>query len=219
MSNDPFVHDDAAYVLGALSDAERDAFEAHLAECDECTRRVAESQPVVGLLAGLDEAAFTDVDTVHVDEPLPETLLPGLLRAVRKEQRRRVRLVGALTGLAAASVIALGVVAWPSAHHAGPPAQAMAAVVATPVHATAAISSTNWGTKIVLTCHYDGVYATGIAYNLIVVDKQNLQHEAGSWTLSPDHVATFVGGTALPRNQISKVEITAGSTPILQLNL
>ncbi|MDT4946344.1 MAG: putative zinc-finger, partial [Pseudonocardiales bacterium] len=30
---DPFVHDDAAYVLGALSDAERREFEAHLETC------------------------------------------------------------------------------------------------------------------------------------------------------------------------------------------
>ncbi|MGH3348437.1 MAG: anti-sigma factor family protein, partial [Nocardioides sp.] len=32
-----FAHDDGAYVLGALSPAERVAFKQHLAGCAECT--------------------------------------------------------------------------------------------------------------------------------------------------------------------------------------
>lgn len=215
MSDDPFIHDDAAYVLGALSPDERRAFEEHLPTCAECMRRVAELQPVVGQLAGLDEAAFAEAA-----EPVPDTLLPGLLRAVQVEQRRRRRLVGALTGLAAAAVIALGaVLAWPSSHAANPPEQAMIAVAASPVHATASISSTSWGTKIVVHCHYDGLYPNGTDYSLIVVDKAGGTHDVGSWTLPPDDAITFPSGIALPRNQIKLIEITAGQTPILSLNV
>ena len=39
----PFAHDDAAYVLGALSPAERLEFVRHLATCDECSRSVRSS--------------------------------------------------------------------------------------------------------------------------------------------------------------------------------
>ena len=38
-----FAHQDGAYVLGALSPAERREFEQHLAGCDECARRCASS--------------------------------------------------------------------------------------------------------------------------------------------------------------------------------
>jgi anti-sigma factor RsiW len=54
MSNvDPYEHDDAAYVLGALSPTERAAFEEHLLTCDECAARVREIEDVPDLLAGI----------------------------------------------------------------------------------------------------------------------------------------------------------------------
>ena len=42
MTSDPFEMFDGAYVLGALSDADRRAYEAHLLECDECATSVRE---------------------------------------------------------------------------------------------------------------------------------------------------------------------------------
>lgn len=48
---DPFEHDDAAYVLGALGDAGRAAFEAHLPDCAACTARVAALRGVAEALA------------------------------------------------------------------------------------------------------------------------------------------------------------------------
>lgn len=220
MTTDPFVHDDAAYVLGALSADERRAFEEHLPTCADCMRRVAELQPVVGQLAGLDEAAFTETAFAEAAEPVPDTLLPALLRTVRAEQRRRHRLVAALTGLAAAAVIALGaVLAWPSPHHTTAPAQAMTAISASPVHATASISSTSWGTKIVVHCHYDGLYPTSTSYSLVVIDKAGGTHDVGSWTLPSEDSITFPSGIALPRDQLKTIEITAGQTPILSLDV
>ena len=51
MVTDPFRHDDAAYVLGALSAQEHAAFEAHLETCAECRARVADARAAAGLLA------------------------------------------------------------------------------------------------------------------------------------------------------------------------
>ena len=47
---DPFIHDDAAYVMGALSAEDRLAFEAHLVECPRCAQRVAELSGLTDLL-------------------------------------------------------------------------------------------------------------------------------------------------------------------------
>lgn len=212
---DPFEHDDAAYVLGALSDEESRAFEAHLETCDDCVRRVAELRPVVARLDGVDASAFDPSD-----DPVPDTVLPGLLRRVQREQQRRRRLLGAVTALAAACVIALTVVlAWPGPHRDNGRPVAMHALVSSPVHATAALSSMTWGTRIVLSCHYDVPYPPGLDYTLIVVDKHGVAHDAGSWKLTPESVTNFTGGTAVSRDQIARLEITAGATPILELDV
>jgi anti-sigma factor RsiW len=98
---DPFIHDDAAYVMGALSDEDRRAFEAHLVGCPRCTRSVAE---LSGLTDLLDKVPLARVLQPGADrEPPPDLLLPRLLRAARTERRRRsLRLVA--SGAVAASL-------------------------------------------------------------------------------------------------------------------
>lgn len=211
---DPYAHYDGAYVLGALSDDERADFERHLLTCTACTERVRELTPLPALLAGVPASAYDD----HDDEP-PSTLLPGLLKRVRAERRRRHLLTAGLAGLAAACLVALVIAVWPSSHPAGnspaPQPQAMTALIASPVHATALLRDVKWGTQIRLTCRYDE-FEEGIDYQLIVVDKQNVSHEAGSWALAGT-VTNFTGGTSLSRNQISKIEVTWNGQAILQL--
>lgn len=52
-----YAHDDGAYVLGALSPAERGAFERHMADCVACREAVAEIAVLPGLLGRLDPVA------------------------------------------------------------------------------------------------------------------------------------------------------------------
>ena len=100
-----FGHDDAAYVLGALSPGERLQFERHLPGCEDCTRAVREVAGLPGLLSRIDP----DVLTAMQVEPVPDTVLPGLLRAVRRSRRRRL-LATAGTAAAAAALVTGGVV-------------------------------------------------------------------------------------------------------------
>lgn len=215
---DPFEMDDAAYVLGALRGAERAAFEAHLRTCPDCTARVAELRGVSALLSGITEADLA-ADERTGAEPVPDTLLPSLLRAARTERRRRRGLVAALASLAAACALALTLVlVWPSGHtHSAP--VAMTAFRASPVRATAQLDSVEWGTAITLVCHYTSSYAVDSEYSLVVVRKDGKSEVAGSWDLSPGEATTFRSGIAWPKTEISKVEIVSGGTELLQLQL
>ncbi|MGH3712979.1 MAG: anti-sigma factor family protein, partial [Micromonosporaceae bacterium] len=84
------AHDDAAYVLGALSPAERDAYEQHLRTCPECRREVTALAGLPGLLRRLPAA---EAEALLV-APESETSLGSLLAAGarrRTAQRRRER--------------------------------------------------------------------------------------------------------------------------------
>jgi hypothetical protein len=214
-TRDVFEHDDAAYVLGALSEPERLAFEAHLATCAACTARVREISALPGLLVGAQESDFDDPGTP------PETLLPGLLRRAGAERRRQRWLVGGLAGLAAAFLIALLVSVLPSngGSGAGGHAQAMQVVVASPVRATATLVERKWGTQINLDCTYSGVVVPGGSYDLRVYSRTGTVINAGTWRLVSGSDTKWSGGVALAPSQISRVEITRpDGQAVLRLN-
>jgi hypothetical protein len=227
---DAFENDDAAYVIGLLSDAERAAFEAHLATCDGCAERVRQLADTVGLLASIsvDDLLASDVDggsdpAGQASETVPDTLLPGLLHRAGLTRRRQRWLTTGVTGLAAACLIALVVVVWPSAGSPKPARpQAMVALVATPLRATAAVSHAEWGTRISLDCNYRYTPARAgrFSYELIVVAKDGTRHNLGSWTVAAGVDTKFTSGTALPDSAISSVQIASSDgTPLLSLDV
>ncbi|HSY15852.1 MAG TPA: zf-HC2 domain-containing protein [Jatrophihabitantaceae bacterium] len=229
-ANDPFEFDDAAYVIGALSDPDRDQFEAHLRTCDACAGRVRALADMSGLLAGVTDADLTDLADL-TPTPLPDTLLPGLLHRAASIRRRQRWLVRGLSGMAAACVIALAIVAWPtgdsghSGHsgHSGDGARTMSAVAASPVRATAELTARAWGTQIDLDCHYTGAPAYnggagGLTYALRVTGRNGDKQDLGSWTLSPSADTTFTSGTSLAASQIASIDIIQpNGNPILHL--
>jgi hypothetical protein len=219
MSNDPFRHDDAAYVMGRMSEIERRAFERHLLGCADCSARVAEIADMPTLLGTLSES---DLALLAADEPappLPETLLPALLRTARGERRRRGWLIGSVASAAAAVIVTLAVALVGPSGGADPQAQAMTKLTSRPMHASIALKSTAWGTKISLTCSYDITdYASPEGeYQLVIVDRSGVSRVAGSWKLESDHATHFVTGSAVPTSQIARVDVTLPSgEPVLQ---
>ena len=219
--HDAFATSDAAYVLGVLDLPDRRAFELHLQTCDRCVASVASLRHLPDLMAGYEPAEVspaTDID----DEP-PATLLPDLLSAIAR-QRRRQRLglaLAAVTTLAACvvAIIVLASSGTSSSHSAHP--VAMAALTATPVRATAELSSVAWGTRIDLRCSYaEGTYAPGLAYGLVVIDRSNVAHQLGNWQLVPGKDTFYTSGTSLAQADIAEVEITTSAgRPVLQLTL
>jgi anti-sigma factor RsiW len=88
MTADPYARLDAAYLLGALDADERLSYEAHLVTCRPCRASLAEISAIAPLLAGLDESVFATPPEA-APTPVPDTLLPRLLKAARRERARR----------------------------------------------------------------------------------------------------------------------------------
>jgi len=234
MSADEFAQYDAAYVLGALSPADRREFETHLKTCPACAESVGELAGLPGLMSRVSLDQLTEEQ-----EPLPETLLPSLARAVRQQRRRR-RLVVATSAAAAACLIAAGTMAVTgqdspgrplaapstSAPSASPPSGtanlAFAAVSPSPVTASARLLDMAWGTRVDLTCGYrsSGSYPSGGApYAMVVIDRSGVAEQVATWKALPNRELTVMGASSRARHDIAAVEIrTMTGRTILRLS-
>lgn len=208
-------HDAAgAYVLGALGAAERQEFESHLADCAECRDRVTELAGLPGLLARVTPADLADPPAV------PETLLPGLLVAMRRRQRRRTTYL--LVAAAAAVVIAVAGVGVLRAHPSAPTSVTLVAVATSPLHATAQVTATSGGSRIALRCTYSGS-DTGWTgphsrpYRLVVTDDAGTRSTLATWRVGPDHVVSVNGSVGVPPSRITTIEVsTTRGSPLLR---
>ena len=229
MNADEFALYDAAYVLGALSPAERREFEDHLKGCAACASSVGELAGLPGLMSQVSVEELT----AEVEAP-PETLLPSLARAVRRERARR-RLTFGTAAVAAACLVAVGAVALigpdsptrlpiaPSASTASGSANlTLSAVVPSPVTASARLVDMAWGTRIDLTCSYSakGSYpAEGSPYALVVIDRSGGEQQVATWSALPNRELTVLGASSLARRDIAAVEIrTLSGRAILRLS-
>jgi hypothetical protein len=219
--SDEFAEYDGAYVLGALSAEERDAFEAHLIECADCRARVAELADLPDLLALVPESAYQSA-------PARPDPVVALLETVRARRARRRWITAAAATAAAAVVIAATALLTSSASTPAKPATVAAAPQVTmtelttaPIHATVAVKDVAWGTSIKLTCTYaeEASYPTDLDYSLVVRTKDGRTENLGSWALVPDQVTTFPAGTALHKSDIASISVdTANGTPLLKVD-
>lgn len=239
MSRDPFTRYDAAYVLGALSPGDRQAFERHLGECDRCRRAVAEVAGLPGLLARVDPAELEPPEGHPAEAsgergtgPLPDTLLPRLLREVDRSGRRR-RTRALLVGVAAAAAVAAvsaGVTArWggvPAPQPAPPvavgaPGRPMTQVDQTQLSARVALEPVAWGTRLRITCTYDPRrYVDGPPpeYALFVRTRQGAEERVATWRAVEGTPTTVVAATASRPWDIRSLEVrTTDGEPVLRL--
>jgi len=222
----PFTMDDAAYVLGSLSPADRKAFEAHLPSCDDCSLAVRNLAGLPGLLGRLDADVF---DPPALD-PLPDTLLPRLSRAVRRQQHRRTWLVAGAAAAVAAAISVGGVVALEHPDTSTPVAvapplgRAMTHVGNDAMTAHLAVTSVGWGTKLDLTCTYPTPhravsYEAG-AYALVVHTTDGRSQRVATWTGLPGKTMHLSAATSSLASDISSVNVVrVGGPPVLALDL
>jgi hypothetical protein len=230
--SDPYSDWDAAYVIGALSPADRREFERHLAGCDSCSAAIAELAGLPGLLA---KASVEDIHQL-VEEPtpmaVPATLMPRLVRSVTR-RRRRARAViagsvAAAAGIAAALVLVIPLALGGSSDgitRQDPVATdatsiSLSAVVPNTLTASLRLVSVGWGTRVEMDCHYGpppSGYGTGTesadqqglanAYEMFVTDAAGNATQIASWTALPGADAEPSGTTSLALADIKSIDI------------
>ena len=234
-THDEFATWDAAYVLGALSPADRREFEAHLQVCERCADSVSELAGMPGLLGRVPrEQAFALLEVEDHDETVPaasaaaepgpgDELLPTLLHRARRRRARGRWLVAGLSAVAAALIVGVAAFVLPGVlHPAAAPTAAVAMQQVEPSALTADLRLTTeaWGTRIDSRCTYAHVGAADgghtWTYAMVVTDRAGQQHTVSTWTADEGTTATPVATTSLPLNDIAAVDIrSAGDGTVL----
>jgi hypothetical protein len=225
----PYEMWDGSYVLGSLSPAERREFEAHLDGCRPCSRAVRDLAGLPGLLGRIGPEVFDE----HEPEPVPETLLPRLSRAVRRREQRRTWLSAGIAAAAAVAVTAGGALALdhasssPTAGNPTPSVVQPSSLLMTqrsrdPMTARVALTPVAWGTRLQLTCSYPRgtVRYEGGAYALVVHTKDGRTERVATWNGLPGQSMQVSGATAAWKSDIASVEVTKlDGSPVAEVTL
>jgi Putative zinc-finger len=206
---DPYRDWDVAYVLGSLSEQEREEYEEHLGTCDSCKAEVASLAAMPAIMSALprDQAFELLEEDGQVD------LVPRLSAAARKAKRwSRTRIAAGL--VAAAAVGALVAVLLRPAAPETTPSQAfqtmLTQTIPSPVTASVTLVEEPWGTRIDIKCDYatppDG-QGRSLVYGLFVSDDNGNAVRIGTWSAGPGTSMTPSATTDLPRANITRIEI------------
>jgi Putative zinc-finger len=232
--DDRYLTWDAAYVLGALSDAERREYEEHLAGCGRCRSAVAELSGIPALLSTLDAGDVRALDE-QPDEPPPlrPEVLASVLDRVGSRRRRYRRVTTAAVGLAAALLAAGAVIAirpevvglQPNTSvQAGAPSLEMAKVSPTPINASISMSGFGWGTRIDMTCTY-GDWGNRDAppqtLAMVVIGRDGSRSEIATWLGLSGATAMPSANTPMQPEEIAAVQMisTPDGTVLLERKL
>jgi hypothetical protein len=242
---DKFAQWDAAYVLGALSPAERREFEEHLATCPHCQTAVSELAALPGLLAQVSpadaamlsfaaenqaehgEATVSETETELVETGPPPSLLPKILKAAR---HRRRKMVAAVAGIAAAVVLVIGGIGVATGliplRPENPQRVAFAPVVPSGITAVADVIPGEDATEIKVECVYAEVNdprpgGGHEVYSVFVVDRSGNATEIKEWPATPNKQMRPSGTTPLRVSEIADLEIreTASNEVLLRAPL
>ena len=234
---DKYAQWDAAYVLGALSPADRREFEEHLASCPHCQAAVSELAAIPGLLAQVSPAdaamlSMTVDNEAARDEPVaageadaelieagpPSSLLPKMIKKARSQRRR---MVAAVAGIAAAVLLVIGGVAVATGllplGPESPQRVAFSPVVPSGITAVADVIPVQNGTEIKVECVYAEVNdprpgGGHDTYSIFVVDRSGNASEIKEWPATPNKQMRPSGITPLEPSQIADLEIRETDT-------
>lgn len=214
----PHEHDAGSYVLGALSPDDRVTYERHLSGCDECARAVRDVAGLPGLLARVPVEV---VEPADLPLPVPDTLLPSLVRRARRSRRRRTWVTTGLVAAAAAVAIgAVGVATLddddpgpaPSAARTTAPPELMEPIGDEPVSGWISLTQVGWGTRLDLTCKYSRTSSSyeesdEPTYAMYVTRTDGTTEQVASWKALPGKTMQLAAATAASAEDISSVVV------------
>jgi hypothetical protein len=224
-TGDRYAEWDAAYVLGALSAAERQEYEEHLEQCASCRGAVAELAGVPGLLAQVpahEALSMSAPDGEPLAQP-PASLMPELPQ--EPVARRRPWLVPAVAAASALVIGGLGGYALSSmgadtprppltSATRGPVRLAFTPVVPSTMTAVLDVARSGSGTELRVECQYATTGPTGYDseaawadYAIWVVDREGNAELEKTWTARPNRVMRPTARTMLAPEEIAAVEI------------
>ena len=204
-------HDDAAYVLGALSPGERAVYESHLATCSFCREAVADLAQVPDMLDRLDAEDFARL----LDPSLSAPRRPGTPPPSPRKRARSlsIRLVSTAAAAALVLLIGGGVVAWskdqqpPVAAASGPSIAMLPVDDVSPITASLRLTSTPGGTKVEMMCSYSQAAARAYTFRLIAYGPDEQKEQLGSWLAQPGTEFRMPGATHVGEGSLSRLEV------------
>jgi hypothetical protein len=216
-----FAHHDGVYVLGAMAAGERAEYERHLSGCDDCSRALRDLAGIPGLLARVDVDV---VEQLGRTEPVPPTLLPSMVVEARRSRGRR-RLLRVSVAAAAAVLLAfaaLGIGTTLGDDEPAPPELAAAQRMdglGTGSSGWVSLTARPWGTRIDLTCTYEGPVSGTATYVLVVRAADGHTEQVGTWQTAPSKEVALTMAASLAPEDIASVEVqTASGYSVLRVD-
>ncbi len=213
-----FAHLDGVYVLGALAAGERAEYERHLPGCEECSRALRDLAGLPGLLG---RVPLEVLEQPEAADPVPETLLPAVVAEASRPRGRRtaalvaaavVALLLATVGVTAALVDDTGSdrSAAPSTSESTAPAQRLTSL-GNPSTGWVSLTEKAWGTRIDLTCTYDGKLTERTTYVLVVQPVDGAPQQVGTWEADLGQEVHLTMATSVATDDIATVEVQTES--------
>jgi anti-sigma factor RsiW len=215
-THDEFATWDAAYVLGALSPADRRMYEEHLRECERCASAVGELAGMPGLLGRLPrEEGLAALGTSGPERGAAGAdVLPLLVRRARRSRRRTRWLTAGVAAAAALVLVGALALVLPSAlSRSGEEAKPIAMEQVEPSALTADLRLTAepWGTRIDSRCTYaaiDGGHGSrSWTYAMVVTDRAGRETQVSTWTAEEGTTVVPIATTSVPVADIATIDI------------
>ncbi|MGE0217117.1 anti-sigma factor family protein [Mycolicibacterium sp.] len=209
---------EAAYLFGALTEAERWEFEQFLASEPACAAALQEFAAIPALLNALpyeDAIALIDerprVTETTPNAPATTTITMECPRTWSVRTKWTAGLVSAAALMAVGG--AVGYIALPEVPVPEVALKAMAPGVREGISASLSIAERHWGTRLDWECRYTKPWATAVTtYNLVLTTNAGEEVSVASWAPGEDPGTDLAAATRIPVSQIHTIEIRAAGS-------